>query len=155
MKQPHSTLSEMYKIIKCTNHNKHELKECCKPKLTEQLLVTPFDTEWTHHRTTPINNISQSFTFKHTNGLRGRLQGTSHQSIWNNYIILSQWTAYNSKWHKYSHNKLIKQHNMPFQNLVIWNHLLIGHDKTMCIFSAKMPLMNSWGGVFFYMQTMK
>ena len=81
MKQPHSTLSEMYKIIKCTNHNKPELKECCKPKLTEQLLVTPFDTEWTHHRTTPINNISQSFTFKHTNGLRGRLQGTSHQSI--------------------------------------------------------------------------
>ena len=66
MKQPHSTLNEMYKIIKCTNHIKHELKEHCKPKLTEQLLVTPFDTEWTHHRTTSINNVSPSFTFKHT-----------------------------------------------------------------------------------------
>ena len=47
MKQPHSTLNEIYKIIKCTNHNKHELeKHCnCKPKLTEQQLVTPFDME--------------------------------------------------------------------------------------------------------------
>ena len=79
--QPHSTLNEMYKIIKCTNHNKHELKKHCKPKLMEQPLVTPFDTEWTRHRTTSINNVSQSFTFKHTKGLRGRLQGTSHQSI--------------------------------------------------------------------------
>ena len=81
MKQPHSTPNEIYKIIKCTNHNKHELKEHCKPQLTEQPLVTPFDTEWTHHRTTSITKVSPSFTFKHTKGLRGRLQGTSHQTF--------------------------------------------------------------------------
>ena len=90
MKHPHSTLNEMYKIIKFTNHNKHELKEHCKPQLTEQIPVTLFDTEWMHHRTISITNVSQSFTFKHTKGLRGRLQGTSHQSIRNNYIIFSQ-----------------------------------------------------------------
>ena len=73
MKQPHSTLNEMHKIIKCTNHNKHVLKKHCKPRLTEQPLVAPFETEWTHHRTTSINNVLQLFTFKHT---KGRLQGT-------------------------------------------------------------------------------
>ena len=37
----------------------------------------------------PLNKVLQSFTIKHTKGLRGRLLGTFHQSIWNNHIVLS------------------------------------------------------------------
>ena len=78
----------MHTIIKCTNPNKYELKKHCKPNVMEQQLVTPLNTEQTHHRTTSVTNALQLFTFKHTKGLRGRLQGTSHWSIWNNYIII-------------------------------------------------------------------
>ena len=33
MKQPHNTLNEMHAIIKCTNHNKLELKKHCEAKV--------------------------------------------------------------------------------------------------------------------------
>ena len=121
LKQPHSTLNEMNTIIKCTNHNKRDWRNIAKPKLTEQPLETPFDTEWTHHRTTSMSNGLQLFTFKHPKGLRGRLQGTSHQRIWNNHIILSQWNAFNSKQNGISTSTTIS--NTPWHTILILSTL--------------------------------
>ena len=75
------------------------MKKYCKTKV-DRIAVN--DSGWhcqqnghhykTCHRTT---SIEQSFAIihiqamKHIKGLRGRLQGTLYQSIWNNYIVLS------------------------------------------------------------------
>ena len=66
-----------------------------KPKSIEQQLVTSLDSKvntlYIAHVTEqhPLSKVLQPFTFKHTKGLRGRLHGTFHQSIWNNHIALS------------------------------------------------------------------